>query len=112
MIFSSYPLAARLHCAVPKLFVSSVNVSPPPEGFHPNPASARRHLPGCFERSKYILSKASILDEYADNWWIERVSQTWGQVSGAGRKTMVGVSRWRREVGVGGRMIEDGFQRQ
>ena len=59
-IFSSYPLAARLHCALAMLLASSVKVSPPPEGFQPRPVSAMRHLPACFERSRYILSKDSI----------------------------------------------------
>lgn len=86
MILSSYPLAARLHCAVPKLFVSRVNVSPPPEGFHPSPASARRHLPGCFERSRYILSKASIFEMCSDNLNLKSGAQTWGQISDVGRK--------------------------
>lgn len=51
-IFSSYPFAARLHCAAPMLELSRVNVSPPPMGRQPRPLSASLHFPGCFDRSR------------------------------------------------------------
>ena len=73
-IFNSYPLAARLHCAPPMLLASSVKVSPPPEGFQPSPVSAMRHLPGCFERSRCILSNDSMVNVgvmWVLNGWVK-----------------------------------------
>lgn len=42
------------------LSLSIVKTSPPVEGFHAHPESARRHRPGCFDRSRKMFSKFSL----------------------------------------------------
>ena len=43
------------------LLESRVKVSPPPAGFHPKPFSANLHLPCSRDRSRWMLSKLSLM---------------------------------------------------